>query len=185
MAQGHGASSFAAMSSSADVSQPPPSKKPRIALSASQPGSAALSNAAQKVVEDIRKLGRIPQRSTDEDKKDENRLAKRFYDLKQNKNIPDNVLAELHLLGGAPQPAVRTRGRELIDAVKTLGYYPKETKPTGDEDKKEFQLATSIRRGREAFTPAERIEMDELKRTFVVGAPQPAVRTRGESSLTL
>ena len=133
MAQGHGASSSAAMASSADA---PPRKKPRIAASASQPGSVVLSSAAQKVVEDIRKLGRIPQRSNDEDKKDEDRLAQSFNRFKQNKSIPDNVLAELHLLGGAPQPAVRTRGRKLIDAVKTLGYYPKETKPKGDEDTK-------------------------------------------------
>ena len=145
MAQGHGASSFVAMASSADASEvggcsgdmrAPPRKKPRIAASASQPGSVVLSSAAQKVVEAIRKLGRIPQRSNDEDKKDEDRLAQSFNRFKQNKSIPDNVLAELHLLGGAPQPAVRTRGRELIDAVKTLGYYPKETKPKGDEDTK-------------------------------------------------
>ena len=173
------ASSSAAMASSADASQlggaparrastgAPPSNKPRIAASAYQPRSVVLSSAAQKVVEDIRKLGRIPQRSNDEDKKDENRLAWRFNKLKQSKNIPDDVLEELHLLGGAPQPAERTKGRELIDAVKTLGYYPKETRPKGDEDKTEFQLAMNIGQRRKKFTPAEGIEMDDLRRTSI------------------
>ena len=50
-----------------------------------------LSSAAQKVVEDIRKLGRIPRRSNADDKKDEDSLAQRFNRLKQSKSIPDDV----------------------------------------------------------------------------------------------
>ena len=63
---------------------------------------------------------------------------------------------------GAPQSAARTKGRELIDAVKTLGYFPKEAKSAGPEEK---ALAKNIRRCQ--FTPAERIEIDGLRRTSV------------------
>ena len=63
---------------------------------------------------------------------------------------------------GAPQSAARTKGRELIDAVKTLGYFPKETKSVGPEEK---TLAKNIRRCQ--FTPAEQTEIDGLRRTSV------------------
>ena len=66
------------------------------------------------------------------------------------------------LRSGAPQPAARTKGRELIDAVKTLGYFPKETKSVGPEEK---ALAKNIRRCQ--FTPAEQTEIDGLRRTSV------------------
>ena len=74
----------------------------------------------------------------------------------------------------ASQPAACTKGQELIDAVKTLGFWPKETRPTGDEGTEEYKLtmkardlAEKIRRHRHRFTSAERIELDELQRTSV------------------
>ena len=75
---------------------------------------------------------------------------------------------------GAPQSAAmtdgrQTRGQKLNDSVKTLGFYPKETKPTSDEDKGESQLAKQLRkaRARQFFTPAELIELNELQRASV------------------
>ena len=123
----------------------------------------------QKLVEDVKQFGRIPKRNkgTSEQERAENILAKRFW--RHRNSIPKDILQELHDLGGALQPAVLSRGQELIDAVQTLGFFPKETKPTGDEGKEEFQLAAKIRKARERqlFTPAEQIELNELKRTLV------------------
>ena len=96
------------------------------------------------------------------DDRAEDNLAQRFNKLERSSPLPENKKQELRVLGGAPQPAARTKGRELIDAVKTLGYFPKETKSAGPEEK---ALAKNILRCQ--FTPAERIEINELRRTSV------------------
>ena len=151
-----GAPQLAALNS--DAPQP-------AALNSGDSQPAALSGPMQKLVEDVKQFGRIPKRNkgTSEQERAENILAKRFW--RHRNSIPKDILQELHDFGGAPQPAVLTRGQELIDAVKTLGFFPKETRPTGDEGMQEFQLALKIRRCQ--FTPAERIEIDELRRTSV------------------
>ena len=79
---------------------------------ASQP--AAFSSAAQKVVEDIRKFGRIPQRNqgTSEDKMAENKLARRFEDHRNN--IPDDVLEDLRF-STSVQEVVKVVKQRLID----------------------------------------------------------------------
>ena len=69
--------------------------------------TAALSGGVQKVVDDVKQFGRMPQRNkgTSEAKRAENRLAKRFWEHRDS--IPTDVLQELRALGGAAQPAVR------------------------------------------------------------------------------
>ena len=44
---------------------------------------------------------------------------------------------------------------DFIDAVKELGFYPKETKATDDDSNKEYNLAWKIRQARkkQLFTP--------------------------------
>ena len=79
---------------------------------ASQP--AAFSSAAQNVVEDIRKFGRMPKRNqgTSEDELAENRLARRFEDHRNN--IPDDVLKDLRFSTGVQQ-MVKMVKQILID----------------------------------------------------------------------
>ena len=57
----------------------------------------------------------------------------------------------------------------LINAVKDLGFYPKETKATDEAGKKECKLAHNIRmvRKRRMFTAAQEKELDELRQNSV------------------
>ena len=54
----------------------------------------------------------------------------------------------------------------LLDAVKELGFYPKETKATDDAGKKECKLAYHIRmaRKKQLFTAAQERELKQLRR---------------------
>ena len=121
---------------------------------------AAIKNAVQNLVDAIREFGRIPNRRQGASQEERN-LANRWSQHKHS--IPANVLEELKALGGAPRQELI--GQELIDAVKTLGFFPKETRPTSDEGREEYLLARKIQR--HPFTPAQRIELNELKRTSV------------------
>ena len=152
---------------SANASQPSATSAVPPDGSSGAPQSAALTSAQQALVDDIESFGRMPKRKkgTSADDRAENNLAQRYEKLEKRCPLPKHKKQELRVLGGAPQPAAWSKGRELIDAVKTLGFFPKETRPTGDEGMQEFQLALKIRRCQ--FTPAERIEIDELRRTSV------------------
>ena len=57
----------------------------------------------------------------------------------------------------------------LLDAVKELGFYPKETKATDDAGKNECHLAYKIRKARknQLFTAAQEMELEQLRQTSV------------------
>ena len=132
---------------------------------APQPVDQRSANTVQNLVHAIREFGRIPNRHQGASQEERN-LAKRWSDHKHS--IPANVLEELEALGGPRSGFTRRQelfGQELIDAVKTLGFFPKATRPKGDKGKEEFLLAKKIQR--HPFTPAQRIELNELKRTSV------------------
>ena len=128
-------------SASTGASQPSASASQPSATSAvppdgsGAPQSAALTSAQQALLDDIISFGRMPKRKNMGDRKKisaddraEDNLARRYDKLERSSPLPEHKKQELRVLGGAPQPAARTKGRELIDAVKTLGYFPKETK---------------------------------------------------------
>ena len=80
------------------------------ALNSGDSQPAALSGHMQKLVEDVKQFGQITKRNkaTSPQERAENILAKRFW--RHRNSIPKDILQELHDLGGAPQPAVLTRG---------------------------------------------------------------------------
>ena len=142
------------------------------------PQPAAISDAVQNLVDAIQEFGRIPKRSSaasqDAASQEEDKLARRWSQHKRS--IPAHVLEELESLGGRRQELI---GQKHIDAVKTLGFFPKETRPKGDEGKEEFLLAMKIRKY--PFTPAQRIELNELQRTSMHPRDHAMSTKRGRS----
>ena len=77
---------------------------------------------------------------------------------------------------GAPQSAALTRRQEqhfeeLIAAVEALGFFPRESKPTGDAGTEEFRLAGeqfALAQNLRKFpcTPAQRTRVNALRRTL-------------------
>ena len=80
--------------------------------------------------------------------------------------------------------ASQTKGQKLIDVAKALGFYPKERKPKGEEEREEYLLARQLRDARERvlFTPVELSVLDDLKSTSRSGASHPAGTSRSGAS---
>ena len=88
------------------------------------PEPAAVSAGIQKLIDDVKQLGRWPKRTktvtTSEEQRSENQLYRRLCHFQSS--IPADVWEELQALGGASQPA-----QGLVDAVEQLGFLPKRT----------------------------------------------------------
>ena len=112
----------------------------------------------QELLAEVRDFGRFPRRFTkpqnEEDRKEHN-FYKRLY--RQKEQLLPAIWEEMQNIG-ASQP---DGGQQLVDAVKRLGYYPKEAKT----NKEEAQLAHDIRKARATyrFSPALLTELDELR----------------------
>ena len=65
--------------------------------------------------------------------------------------------------------AVKDQAVNLINAVKKLGFYPKERKAKDEDGQKECKLAHNIRMAhtKKLFTPAQLTELEELKQNLV------------------
>ena len=131
---GSGASQSAAPQAKANAARqratarPDDSGAPQpLALNSGAAQSAALSGAVQKLVEEVKQFGRMPKRNhgTSTEERAEDRLYRRFLDHRDS--IPNEVLKELHALGGVaeladdPEQAVR----KLVEDVKQFGRIPK------------------------------------------------------------
>ena len=86
-----------------------------------------MSGPLQTLVEDVKQFGRIPRQNkgTSEQDRKENKLAKRFSD--NRKRIPKDVLDELQVLGGAAETKRKQKTEEIMQKVRDLGRWPKET----------------------------------------------------------
>ena len=80
------------------------------------PQPAALSATLQKLVDDVKRLGRWPKQARTATP-EERRLAKRLSD--HFSRIPDEIRDELLLLSGAPQPAAPS-GSKPTDGVENI-----------------------------------------------------------------
>ena len=65
--------------------------------------------------------------------------------------------------------AVNDQAVNLINAVKKLGFYPKERKAKDVDGQNECKLAQNIRKAhkKKLFTPAQLTELEELKQNLV------------------
>ena len=142
-------------------------KRPAAAL-VQQDGSCSLMEA-------MRALGRMPRRSKNPEgdaQIEENNLAKTVARALESNKLSEEDKAELDELRDASRAAP---AEELMDAVRRLGYYPKElSTPTTDQEQQEAQLAMMLRRRLRRncraglrFSIAQQDELKELRRTSI------------------
>ena len=108
--------------------------------SSSQP--VALSKTVQTLIDDIKKLGRIPKQNAGISAADRaaNKLAKRFSDHKHK--IPNEILQQLQALDSAPQHVELSDSVEaLVEEVRVLGRIPRRNRGTSEDEKAENKLA--------------------------------------------
>ena len=97
----------------------------------------ALTKAQQKVVDDIKKFGRLPKMNTGHSEEDklEYKLYWRYYNHK--KDLPESILQDLFLL----HPVALTKAQQkVVDDIKKFGRLPKKNTGDSEEDKWEYKL---------------------------------------------
>ena len=143
------------------------------------PNSASSSSGASQLTEQalaprldltevwarIHTFGRFPKKRRGPEsaaQHEEDSLYYFLYDAKKL-GIPDDVWSEMRNYS-ASQP-VESQGEKLINEVKALGHYPKESKSNLIETQLVSKIKTAMKRG--AFQPAELTELEDLSKRSV------------------
>ena len=134
-----------------------------------QPTGAASSSGAPRldlteVWARIHTFGRFPKKlhcPESAAEHEEDNLFNFLYNTRRKLGIPDDVWDEMRNY----TQSVETDGQKLINEVKALGYYPKESK----SNLIETQLVSKIKAAmkRRAFQPAELTELEDLRKRSV------------------
>ena len=126
-----------------------------------------------------KELGRCPKesRATDDDGKKERKVARNTRYARKKQLFTPEEESELDLLQAEADALVVKKHEaprvkqavNLINAVKKLGFYPKERRAKDVDGQNECKLAHNIRMAhkKKLFTPAQLTELEELKQNLV------------------